>query len=220
IVCLSLDREADGAAKLRFRWQIRSRLVDTDPVALFEGAPVVRDGRLYVAKMHFEGRQAITCVECYDADAPDARAEPPSLRWKQDLWGIELSGTPDTARHRHDLLTVAGPNLVYCTHSGAIITLDAATGKRQWAYRYPPSATPAQDALLPRDLAPCVYSQGRVFAAPNDSDRILCLDARTGERLWQSSPTQVVQLLGVSRGRVFATLGGYPQGIRCFDAKD
>src|SRR5262249_25911348 len=33
-----------------------------------------------------------------------------------------------------------------------------------------------------------------------------------------SQPTHVVQLLGVSQGRLFATLGGFPQGLRAYDA--
>ncbi len=107
IVCLALDRNADGAIKLRFRWQFRARLLDSEPPALFEGAPVVRDGRLLVARTRFEGRRAISSMECYDADAPNGRDEPPPIRWKQDLWAAE--GATDPVRHRHDLLTLAGP---------------------------------------------------------------------------------------------------------------
>jgi outer membrane protein assembly factor BamB len=218
IVCLALDREGSGSARLRYRWQIRSRLVDTEPPALFEGAPAVRDGRLYVAKSRFEGRQVITSIDCYDADAPEGRDEPPPLRWRQDVWGIEPAGTAESARQRHDLLTLAGPNVVFCTHSGLIIALDAATGKRAWAYRYPVAAGRGIDGVLPQDLSPCVCAQGRIYAAPLDADGIFCLDARTGETIWESSPAYVVQLLGVSHGRLFATLGGFPQGLRCYDA--
>src|SRR5260370_34607285 len=39
----------------------------------------------------------------------------------------------------------------------------------------------------------------------------------TGEPIWESQPVQVVHLLGISRNRLFVTLGGYPQGIRCYD---
>jgi outer membrane protein assembly factor BamB/tetratricopeptide (TPR) repeat protein len=216
IVCLGLDRGATGDVTLRYRWQIRGRMLDTEPSALFEGAPLVAHGRLFVAKTRFEGRQSVTAVECYDADAPEGRDEPPPLRWKQDLWGIDVAGPSEPTRHRHDLLTLAGPFVVYCTHSGAIVALDAASGKRAWAYRYPTTAAKPLDGTLPRDLCPCVFAQGRVYAAPSDSDRILCLDALTGEKVWESSPAHVVQLLGVARGRLFVTLGGYPQGIRCY----
>ena len=216
IVCLAMNRDAEGAIKLRFRWQIRARLLDSESPALFEGAPVVRDGRLLVAKTRFEGRQAISSIECYDADAANYRDEPPPVRWKQDLWSAESA--TDSTRQRHDLLTLAGPLVVHCTHSGAIIALDAATGRRAWAFRYRTNVPRAADGLLPRDLAPCLFANGHVYAAPADSDRIICLDAMTGEEIWESQPVQVVQLLGVSRGRLFATLGGFPRGIRCYDA--
>ncbi|MFL5340974.1 MAG: PQQ-binding-like beta-propeller repeat protein [Gemmataceae bacterium] len=216
VVCLALERDDKGNTKLRFRWQIRARMLDSEAPALFEGTPVVRDGRLFVARTRFEGRQAITSIECYDADAPEGRDEPPPARWKQDLWSVEPTSEP--IRHRHDLLTLAGPFVVYCTHSGAIIALDVGSGKRAWAYRYPPAANHPSEGLLPHDLTPCLFANGRVYAAPADSDRILCLDAMSGELIWESQPTQVVQLLGVSGGRLFATLGGYPQGVRCYDA--
>src|SRR5262249_48998784 len=218
IVCLRLDRERNGDLKLRYRWQIRARLLDTDPPVMFEGAPLVTNGRLFVAKTRFEGRQAVAAVECYEADATDGRDEPPPLRWKQDLWAAEVGGLGEATRHRHDLLTLAGPFVGYCTHSGAIVALDATTGKRAWAYRYPTVPPRPLDGTLPRDLAPCLFAQGRVYAAPADADRMFCLDALTGERIWESSPTHVVQLLGVARGRLFVTLGGYPQGIRCYHA--
>ncbi len=214
IVCLSLERTGE-ALKLQFRWQIRARLLDSDPPAMFEGAPVVRDGRLYAAKTLFDGRQAVSSIVCYDADAPNGREEPPPLRWKQDVWTVEQ--TLDPLRHRHDLVTLAGPNVVYCTHSGAIVALDAATGKRAWAYRYSVATTRPPDGVQPRDLCPCVAANGRVYAAPADSDRIYCLDARTGAFVWKSdNAIHVVQLVGISNGALVVTLGGYPHGIRAY----
>jgi outer membrane protein assembly factor BamB len=217
LVCLGLERDGDSL-KLQFRWQIRARLLDTDPVALFEGSPVVQDGRLLVARTRFDGRQVITSIDCYDADAPDGRKEPPPSRWTRDVWIMESGKAGEAVRHRADLLTMAGPFVVYCTHSGLIIALDAASGKRMWAYRYPTATSKPFDGILPRDLCPCIYSGGRIFAAPADADRIFCLDATTGESIWESAPANIVHLLGVSRGKLFATLGGYPQGIRAYDA--
>jgi outer membrane protein assembly factor BamB len=217
LVCLGLERDGDSL-KLQYRWQIRARLLDTDPVALFEGTPVVQDGRLLVARTRFDGRQVITSIDCYDADAPDGRKEPPPLRWTRDVWMMEAGKAGEAVRHRADLLTMAGPFVVYCTHSGLIIALDAATGKRMWAYRYPTATSKLPDGILPRDLCPCIFAGGRIYAAPADADRIFCLDATTGENIWECSPANVVHLLGISRDKLFATLGGYPQGIRAYDA--
>jgi outer membrane protein assembly factor BamB/tetratricopeptide (TPR) repeat protein len=217
IVCLGLERDGDNL-KLQYRWQIRARLLDADPVALFEGTPVVQDGRLLVPRTRFDGRQVITSIDCYDADAPNGRKEPPPLRWTRDVWIMESGKASEAVRHRTDLVTMAGPFVVYCTHSGLIIALDAAGGKRMWAFRYPTAASKPFDGILPRDLCPCIYANGRIYAAPADSDRIFCLDATTGENIWESSPANVVHLLGISRGKLLATLGGYPQGLRGYDA--
>ncbi len=185
---------------------------------MFEGAPLVSGGRLYVARTQFDGRQAISTILCYDADGPGGRNEPPALRWKQDVWIVEPPAEP--VRHRHDVLTLAGPNVVYCTHSGAIVALDAITGKRAWAYRYPIADSRALDGVQPHDLSPCIAANGRIFAAPADSNHLLCLEARTGALIWKSQPIHVVQTLGVANGLVFATLGSFPQGMRAYRVSD
>ncbi|MCX7700102.1 MAG: PQQ-binding-like beta-propeller repeat protein, partial [Gemmataceae bacterium] len=215
IACLEWRRTGDDRVRMIPRWQLRARTLDSDPPALFEGAPIVRDGRMYLARTRFEGRQAVTSIECYDADSLDQR-EPPIRRWRQEIWSVEMGS--DRPRQRHDLLTMAGTNVVFCTHSGAIIALDALTGRRAWAFRYGTSPPRSTDGLLPRDLAPCLYAAGRVYAVPADADRIFCLDARSGELIWDSGPTYAIHLLGVSNGRLFATLGGFPQGLRAYDA--
>lgn len=215
IVCLSLQR-SDKGVEFHFRWQIRARNLDGEPPAMFEGTPVVRDGKLYAARTQFDGRQAISSISCFDADSPDGREDPPPPRWKQDVWSVEQ--TADPVRHRHDLVTLAGPNVIYCTHSGAIVALDAATGKRAWAYRYKIATNRPPDGVQPPDLNPCVSANGRLFAAPADAQRILCLNARTGESIWQRDGLHVVQMLGVSRGALIVTLGGYPHGIRAFNS--
>jgi outer membrane protein assembly factor BamB/tetratricopeptide (TPR) repeat protein len=216
IACLALRRTPAGPMKFELRWQVRARMLDTDPPAAFEGAPLVRDGRLYVARTRFEGRQAVTAVECYDADGARGRNESPVRRWRQEVWSIEVPNEP--VRHRHDLLTLAGPNVVYCTHSGAIVALDASSGRRAWAHRYPAAAGRALDLAPQRDLSPCVYADGRVYVAPADADRLLCFEARGGTLLWEMQATQVVQILGASSGKLFATLAGFPRGVRAFDA--
>lgn len=217
IVCLELKRDAKGL-QLRYRWQIRGRRLDSDVPALFEGAPLVIAGRLYVARTRFDGRQMITSIDCFDADSPDGRAEPPTLRWSVDVWNVEAFGSNDSVRHRHDLLTSAGANIVFCSHSGAVVAVDALTGKLTWGVRYPVVIKSNIDGAQPRDLNPAVYESGRLYVAPADCDRMFCFDAATGAKIWESSPLQLVHLVGVSNRRLFVTLGGYPHGIRAYDS--
>jgi outer membrane protein assembly factor BamB len=48
-----------------------------------------------------------------------------------------------------------------------------------------------------------------VYAAPADSDQLLCLDAQTGRTLWERERLDVVDLLGVGQGRlIFSTRSG------------
>jgi len=217
IVCLELQREA-GRVHLKYRWQLRGRMLDSELPAFFEGSPIVHNGRLYVARTRFDGRQSITSVDCYDADSPNERPEPPVKRWSVDVWNVEADLAPDAARRRHDLLTRAGSNIVLCTHAGALIAIDAATGKHAWATRYPTSNHAPVDGTQPRDLSPAVFDSGRLYVAPADSNRIFCFDAMTGGLIWESNPAHVVHLLGVVQRRLFVTLGGYPHGVRAYDA--
>ncbi|MDA1164955.1 MAG: PQQ-binding-like beta-propeller repeat protein, partial [Planctomycetota bacterium] len=52
-------------------------------------------------------------------------------------------------------------------------------------------------------LAPCLFYRGVVFAAPDDSDLLLALDATTGQPVWsQPSPDRILQVVGVADGRL------------------
>ena len=82
------------------------------------------------------------------------------------------------------------------------------TGRHAWSTRYPSQAS-EKPAL--RDLTPCVYADGRIFVAPADADRLFCLDAATGQNLWERDQVEVVHLLGVGKGRLIFTT---PEGIR------
>ncbi|MCU0705037.1 MAG: PQQ-binding-like beta-propeller repeat protein, partial [Fimbriiglobus sp.] len=122
------------------------------------------------------------------------------------LWVTDvLDADPRPAiRHRHELLTLAGGNVVYCSHAGLTVAVNAATGKLAWAFRNPPADRPP---VVPfRDLCPAVYADGRVFVAPADGDGVFALDADTGRKLWATvAPVYPEQLLGVARGRLVVT---------------
>ena len=45
----------------------------------------------------------------------------------------------------------------------------------------------ANNEPSPRDLTPCVYADGSVFAAPLDSDRLFCIDAVSGQVRWEAA---------------------------------
>lgn len=208
LVCLGLH--PDGRGKLPVHWQAKARLLETDPATFFEGAPLVRDGRVYAARTRCTDPAAVTTIDCYDAETG-------APRWRQAVCDAREQ-RESRPRYRHHLLTAAGPNVVYCSHSGAVVALDALSGKRAWAARYPRRGERADGGASPRDLAPCVYADGRLFVAPADADRVLCLDADGGGLLWESKPVEVLYLLGVAGGRLVFTTAAAPRGIRAVDA--
>jgi outer membrane protein assembly factor BamB len=177
----------------------------------FEGAPLVHQNRAYAAVTQFLAGQTRSLLVCYDAGSGN-------LRWQKEVCMTAEAKEGET-RIRHHLLTLAGPNIVYCSHSGAVVAVDALTGQIRWGVRYPsrgPKTNDGQPSL--RSLAPCCYADGRVYAAPLDHDRVLCLDSRTGQTIWESEPMEVVHLLGVAHGKLFCTTLTPRRGLRSMNA--
>ena len=112
---------ADGPP-LRMEWTLPPP-VAAEVVALWEGAPVWADGRLYAAFARFDGGQLVHAVACY--------SDPPGRPvWVADV--CETKAGQQEARYRHEPLTLAGGNVVFCSHSGAVVAVDALSGKPSW----------------------------------------------------------------------------------------
>jgi outer membrane protein assembly factor BamB len=209
LVCLSLEADAGGEHHC---WTLPSRNAKDKDDTVFEGTPVVADGRLYIAATRFSGDRAVTAVHCYPVEKTK-----PAPRWELDVCEVRGAG-PKGNRPHNQLLTMAGPYLVYCSHTGAVVALEAATGRRVWGVRYPNRGNRTADGeRSPRDLAPCLYAGGRIYVAPVDCDRLLCLDPGTGRTLWEREGIEVVHLLGVGEGRLIFTT---PTGLRAVGAAD
>jgi outer membrane protein assembly factor BamB len=206
LACLTIKPNARGE---HLRWLARPDTGNREG-AVFEGAPLVADGRVYVATTRFGGGRNVTAISCYPVQADGT----PPQRWRQDVCETPEPNAKEE-RCRHHLLTLAGPNVVYCSHSGAVVAVDAVTGRHVWARRYPSRGLTVDDQPSPRDLVPAVHAGGRLFVAPADYDRIQCLDPATGQLLWERDKIEVVHLLGVARGRLIFTT---PQGIRAVNA--
>jgi outer membrane protein assembly factor BamB/tetratricopeptide (TPR) repeat protein len=208
LVCL--DLQADGKKRPRQRWLVRA---GGGKAAFFEGAPVVCQRRLYVAVSRpVDGRAAganrliRTAIACYDA-------EDGQLRWQCPICdGAETSSVPQ------HLLTLAGGLLVYSSDAGVLVGLDVETGKLAWGLRTsrrtPAARRTVEERSVPRDLAPPVFAEDRLFVAPPDTERLLCLDPYTGRMLWEREGIEVVHLLGCSRGRLIFTT---PTGLRAVE---
>ena len=207
LVCLEM---AGPERRLKTVWVRPADTPGKDLPAVFEGAPAVRDGLLYVAATRFETNQMVTEIRCYPADSDAAP------RWTRDVSAAR--DLPPGVRYRHQLVTLAGRHVIYASHAGSIVALDARTGRRVWAVRYPSAVVKTRGGnVVPRDLAPAVYAGGRLYVAPADYDRLLCLDPETGQVVWERERLEVVHLLGVGDGRLIFTT---TKGIRAVRADD
>lgn len=176
--------------------------------ATWEGSPALFDGEFYAAFCQMDERGHLNHgIARY--------SETPKLLWKTLIYENDVNQT--AARNRQELITLAGSNVVYNSHSGITVALDRSTGHNSWAFRNAPPQKPGNGV---RDLCPPVYASGKVFIAPNDGDRIYSLDAATGRAIWESPPLSVQQLLGVSDGKLIAAIHGPQKGIRGFNLQD
>jgi outer membrane protein assembly factor BamB len=191
------------------RWLIPSESKPGE-VSAFEGTPVVRDGLVFVAHSRFKGAHTLTSLVCY-------RAEDGAGQWRQEVCVTAEFKLDASPRYRHHLLTLAGPNLIYCSHAGTIVAVEAVTGRLAWALRYPSQHSGSSgEGISCRDLGACCYHADRVYVAPSDSNTLYCLDAETGRTLWSRASLNPVHLLGVTSGRlVFST----EDGMRALDAQ-
>ncbi len=199
LVCLN--------SKLVMRWRLGPP-EDTKGSA-WEGAPLVSGRRLWAVYTKFEGGRAIHVATCYDP--ADALGDPGPPAWTTELCDSPVP-VVSAERNRQELLTLAGRHLVFCSNSGAVVAVDALTGRRAWGFRYPRARKPAPGATS--DPSPAVAFGGRVFVAPADGERVYALDAETGALVWQSGPTEGARILGVARGRLIVTVAGPVRGIR------
>jgi hypothetical protein len=212
LVCLGLTTDESGE---RLRWQVRPGL--GRDAGVFEGAPVTRDGLVWIAATQVVNDKAVTAIHCYADGLASTPPLTPPLLWRQEVVSA-IDPALGPGRARHQLLTLAGPDLFYCSHTGAVIAVDTLTGARRWAVRYPSrSGTPRGESEPIRDLAPCLAAEGRLFVAPADADLLLCLDQATGRVLWSQPQVAVLHLLGVVQGRLIFTT---TMGLSAVSAKD
>ncbi len=194
-----------GAEPAAVLWKRFPPSLDGVP-ASWEGAPIIADGELYAAFVRSDAGRTIHAIACYrgDGDRP---------AWVADV--CETGAVEP--RTRHELLTLAGRNVVFCSHSGVVAAVAAKTGKPAWAYRYPRLRRYPADGRH-RDLSPPVAADGRVFVAPNDADQLYAFDAESGALLWSDGPILFDHLIGAANGKVVAAIAGPQRGLRAYDA--
>ena len=201
---------ARGAAAATSVWKIAPAIADV-PGGVWEGAPLVARGRMWAALARFDGARVVHSIACFDPVDPDHA--PDRAAWTVEVCDGALPPSGE-GRPRQELLTLAGRTVVFCSNSGAVVAIDAATGRRSWAFKYPRAARRIADAARSPDPAPALAFGGRVFVAPADAEHVYAFDEETGSLLWESGTVEAAHLLGVARNRVIVTTGGSIRGVR------
>ena len=133
LVCLDRtppEQPGQPEKRQRVRWQIRA---DGLPGLVGFAGALVHGSRVYVALNGLVGQRTRTQLLCLRADNG------------KELWRQEVCVTPEPEEDappfgRHHLLTLAGPNVVYCSHSGAVVA--ARRCERQAGLGFALSAAP------------------------------------------------------------------------------
>jgi outer membrane protein assembly factor BamB len=167
----------------------------------FEGSPVVSRNRVYVALRRSRPQMQFN-VACFDGETG-------RLIWNRKVCAVVSNVGSWQSWISHQLLTLAENKLFFSTGVGAIVCLEANEGLPLWVVTYD-SRPSASSAVLSdhtkQGLLPCLYHQGTVFAAPNDTDEILAIDAHSGVVTWRRRlKDRIRHLLGIGRGNLIVS---------------
>ena len=181
--------------------------VEAPALGSIEGTPVADDTCVYFV-ITVPGHQTSNYVAALSAETGE-------VQWVQYLFDapnpfdLQAAMMGYQANHAHHLLTLADDRLFFQSDSGGVACLDRKTGSLQWLTAYPKREVLAVQSSIPtsrRELNPVIFSDGMIYVAPEDSAHLFALDANTGEMRWKSAPLpDVVHLVGVSKGHLFAT---------------
>lgn len=180
-------------------WRASPSDFGADRGAVFEATPIAVGEDLCVGVTRYDAMSETSVLRI---EAANRR-----LIWKSVVCESMTDGAV-AEPPLYNMLALDDSTLYYCTNLGAVAALNAETGRVTWAATYsrrtPPTSAPG-DPSIP-DVNPCVVHQGRVFALPRDGRRLLCYDAQTGEKQWESPASlSFSHILGAEDGVVVAT---------------
>ncbi len=169
--------------------------LEPDEHFAFEGSPVSDGTSLFVAMRHTQA-QPQAFVAAYDLKTGQPR-------WRTWICAAESPALGHSEEVTHNLLTLHDGVIYFNTNLGAVAAVNADNGKILWATRYRradfDSGVSGEAATnFQRDLNPCVYWRGLLFAASSDCKDLLCIEAASGQLLWSTPAGDIVHLLGVS----------------------
>lgn len=170
--------------------------------AVFLGPPLPLNGKLYVL-IEQAGVLRLVCLDPKNLVPVPGQTRKPALVWTQKLGRPNTALPQDSVRRFQGAMLAAGEGIIVCpTNSGAVVAVDILSRSLLWAHAYrrlepndrgrPPRIDPNTGRpITPEHLKPDrwraggpVIAGGRVILTAYDSDRLECLDLRTGRLLW------------------------------------
>jgi outer membrane protein assembly factor BamB len=171
--------------------------------AVFLSTPLPMDGKLYVLAEQ-AGVMRLICLDPRVLVAVPGRpnVKVPALLWTQKLGRPSNNLPQDSIRRYQGAVLAAGDGIILCpTNSGAIVAVDSMSRSLLWAHAYKfldPNSRPTRPQfdqtgrpIMPQQLKPDrwraggpIVSNGRVVLTAYDSDKLECLDLRSGKVLW------------------------------------
>jgi outer membrane protein assembly factor BamB/TolA-binding protein len=170
--------------------------------AVFLGSPLPINGRLYVL-IEQAGIIRLLCLDPKNLVAIPGQTKKPTLVWSQKLGRPNNTMPQDSIRRYQGCTLAASEGILICpTNSGAIIAVDIMSRSLLWAHAYKkldPNERPRQpmfnpqtgQPIPPEQLKPSrwraggpIIANGRVVLSAYDSEKLECLDLRSGKVLW------------------------------------
>jgi outer membrane protein assembly factor BamB/TolA-binding protein len=177
--------------------------------AVFLGPPLPLNGKLFVL-IEQAGVIRLLCLDPKALVAVPGRTRMPTLLWSQKLGRPNASLLQDSTRRYQGTTLAASEGVIVCpTNSGAVVAVDIMSHSLLWAHAYRklessdrvtsqpmfPGAVPNGRFQQPSIQQPYdrwraggpIISSGRVILTAHDSNKLECLDLRTGKVLWSTS---------------------------------
>jgi outer membrane protein assembly factor BamB len=171
--------------------------------AVFLGPPTPINGKLYVL-IEQAGCVRLLCLDPKNLVQPPGQTRKPALLWSQKLGKPNTPLPQDSIRRYQGATLAAAEGILICpTNCGVVVAVDMMSRSLLWAHAYRklkanaavnprqpqwgPDGQPIFPQQLPNDrwrAAGPIVSGGRVLVTAYDSDRLECLDIRTGRVLW------------------------------------
>lgn len=172
--------------------------------AVFLGPPLPLNGKLYVV-VEQAGVMRLLCLDprLLVPGYPGRREVVPTLVWSQRLGKPNSTLPQDSVRRYQGVFLAAADGIMICpTNSGVVVAVDIMSRSLLWGRAYKKNATapprsPAWDPVTGRPVPPPqlpnnrwrasapIISGGRVVVTAYDSDKIECLDLRSGRPVWE-----------------------------------